>query len=64
MESNRARMMGAAQQRQKAILLSENGLSDIWLPFVDSFRSQLHGGSKEIFATLATIAEVLSVLHA
>jgi hypothetical protein len=37
-----------AQQQQKAILLSENGLSDIWLPFVDSFRSQLHGSSKEI----------------
>jgi len=38
-----------AYQREKALFPTKDGLFDIWLPFVDSFRNELMMSGKEIF---------------
>jgi len=38
-----------AYQKEKALSPSKDGLFDIWLPFVDSFRIELLTPSEEIF---------------
>ena len=47
-----------AYQREKALFPTKEGLFDIWLPFVDSFRNELSVPSSELLATITDLPPI------